>query len=72
MADSSMYKVIQIIGTSPTSWEEAAKSAIENAGKSLRDMRVAEITELDMKVENNQVTAYRAKVNVSFRYEGEG
>jgi flavin-binding protein dodecin len=67
-----MYKVIQIIGTSPTSWEEAAKSAIENAGKSLRDMRVAEITELDMKVENNQVTAYRAKVNVSFRYEGEG
>jgi flavin-binding protein dodecin len=68
----SMYKVIQIIGTSPTSWEEAAKSAIENAGKSLRDMRVAEITELDMKVENNKVTAYRAKVNVSFRYEGEG
>lgn len=68
----SMYKVIQIIGTSPTSWEEAAKSAIEHAGKSLRDMRVAEITELDMKVENNQVTAYRAKVNVSFRYEGEG
>lgn len=67
-----MYKVIQLIGTSPNSWEEAAKNAINEAGKKLRDLRIAEVTELDMKVENNQVTAFRAKVNVSFRYEGEG
>lgn len=66
-----MYKVIQLIGTSPNSWEDAAKNAINEAGKSLRDLRIAEVAELDMKVENNQVTAYRAKVNVSFRYEGE-
>jgi flavin-binding protein dodecin len=66
----SMYKVIQLIGSSPNSWEEAAKNAVEEAGRNLRDLRVAEVTELDLRVENNKVVAYRAKVNVSFRYEG--
>lgn len=71
MADS-VYKVIRLVGTSPTSWEEAAKNAVETAGKSLRDLRVAEIDKLDMKVENGNVTAYRALVNLSFKYGGEG
>ena len=65
----SVYKVIEIIGTSEKSWEEAAKNAVERAGESLRDLRVAEVVQLDMKVENNKVTAYRAKVKVSFKYE---
>lgn len=67
----SVYKVIQIIGTSTKSWEEAAKNAVEKAGKSVRDLRVAEIDELDLKVENGKVAAYRAKINISFKYEGE-
>ncbi len=71
MADS-VYKVIRLVGTSPTSWEEAAKNAVETAGKSLRDLRVAEIEKLDMKVENGNVTAFRALVNLSFKYGGEG
>ncbi|MDJ0987333.1 MAG: dodecin family protein [Desulfobacterales bacterium] len=71
MADS-VYKVIRLVGTSPTSWEEAAKNAVETAGKSLRDLRVAEIDKLDMKVENGQVVAFRALVNLSFKYGGEG
>jgi flavin-binding protein dodecin len=66
----SVYKVIEIIGTSEKSWEEAAKKAVERAGESLRDLRVAEVVELDMKVEDNKVVAYRAKVKVSFKYEG--
>jgi flavin-binding protein dodecin len=70
MADS-VYKVIEIIGTSPTSWEEAAKKAVETASKHLRDLRVAEATELDMRIEDGKVTAYRAKVKISFRYEGD-
>lgn len=64
----SVYKVIQLVGTSPNSWEEAAKNAVETASKSLKDLRVAEIAELDMKVENGKVTAYRARVNLSFKY----
>ena len=71
MADS-VYKVIRLVGTSPSSWEEAAKNAVETAGKSLRDLRVAEIDKLDMKVENGQVVAFRALVNLSFKYGGEG
>ena len=71
MSDS-VYKVIRLVGTSPTSWEEAAKNAVETAGKSLRDLRIAEITKLDMKVEDGKVTAYRALVNLSFKYGGEG
>jgi hypothetical protein len=57
------------VGSSPTSWEDAAKNAVETAGKTLRDLRIAEITQLDMKVENGKVTAYRAKVNLSFKYQ---
>ncbi|MGD8739228.1 MAG: dodecin family protein [Desulfobacterales bacterium] len=71
MSDS-VYKVIRLVGSSPTSWEEAAKNAIETASKSLRDLRVAEIQKLDLKVENGKVAAYRALVNLSFKYGGEG
>ena len=67
----SIYKVLELIGTSEKSWEEAAKNAVDKAGKSLRDLRVAEIVKLDMKVENNVVVAFRARVNVSFKFEGE-
>lgn len=66
----SMYKVIELIGVSKESWEQAAKSAVENAGKHLRDLRVAEVTEQDVVVENGKVAAYRTKVKVSFKYEG--
>ena len=62
------YKIIELVGSSKKSWEEAAKNAVETAGKSLRDLRVAEIEKLDMKVENNKVTAFRAKVKLSFKY----
>ncbi len=65
----STYKIIELIGTSPTSWEEAAKSAVETAGKSLKDLRIAQIVEFDMKVEDGKVLAYRAKVKVSFKYQ---
>ncbi len=67
----SIYKIVQLVGTSTKSWEEAAKNAVEKAGKSLKNLRIAEVTDLDMKVEDNKVAAYRAKVNVSFKYEGE-
>lgn len=70
MADS-VYKVIELVGSSATSWEDAAKNAVETAGKSLRNLRIAEISKLDMKVENGNVTAYRARVNLSFKYGGE-
>jgi dodecin len=66
----SIYKVIQLVGSSATSWEEAAKNAIEKAGQTLRDLRIAEVEKLDMKVENGKVTAYRARVNLSFKYGG--
>ena len=65
----SVYKVVQLVGTSATSWEDAAKSAVETASKSLKDLRVAEVNQLDMKVENGKVTAYRARVNLSFKYQ---
>ncbi len=65
----STYKIIELIGTSPISWEEAAKSAVETATKSLKDLRIAEIIEFDMKVEEGKVSAYRAKVKVSFKYQ---
>ena len=64
----STYKIIELVGTSETSWEEAAKSAVETAGASLRDLRIAEITKLDMSIENGKVRAYRARVNISFKY----
>ena len=66
----SVYKFIELVGTSPTSWEEAARNAVEKAGATLRDLRVAEVVELDMKVDNNKVVAFRAKVKVSFKFEG--
>ncbi len=65
----SVYKVIELVGTSESSWEEAAKNAVETAGESLKDLRIAEIVDLDMKVEEGKVVAYRAKVNLSFKYE---
>jgi dodecin len=64
----SVYKVIELVGTSEVSWEEAAKNAVETAAKSLRELRVAEITKLDMKVENSKVVAFRARVTLSFKY----
>ena len=70
MSDS-VYKVIELVGSSPSSWEDAARNAVETAGKSLRDLRIAEISKLDMKVEDGKVTAYRARVNLSFKYGGE-
>jgi len=67
---SSIYRVTEIIGTSPMSWEDAAKNAVETAGKSLRDLRVAEVSKLDVTVENGKVVAYRARMSLSFKYEG--
>lgn len=64
----SVYKIVELVGTSKTSWEEAAKNAVQAAGKSLSDLRVAEISKLDMRIEAGQVAAYRARVQVSFRY----
>ncbi len=64
-----VYKVIELVGASDSSWEEAAKNAVEKAGESLRDLRIAEISELNMKVEEGRVVAYRAKVSLSFKYE---
>ncbi len=67
MSDS-VYKVVELVGSSDKSWEEAAKNAVETAGNSLKDLRVAEIRELDLKIENGKVVAYRAKVSLSFKY----
>lgn len=64
----SVYKVIELVGTSTTSWEQAAANAVEEAGRTLRDLRVAEIGKLDMKVEDGKVVAYRARVQLSFKY----
>ncbi|MBM3514275.1 MAG: dodecin domain-containing protein [Alphaproteobacteria bacterium] len=67
---TSVYKVIELIGTSTESWEKAAAAAINRAGKSLRDLRIAEVSALDMTIENGKVATYRAKVKVSFKFEG--
>lgn len=64
----STYKIIELVGTSDKSWEEAAKFAVETAGESLKDLRIAEVTKLDMTIENGKVATYRARVNVSFKY----
>ena len=69
MADS-VYKIIELVGTSTESWEKAATNAVNRAGQSLRDLRIAEVVELDMQLEDGKVQAYRAKVKVSFKYEG--
>jgi len=68
-SESGVYRVTEIIGSSDVSWEAAAKSAVETAAKSLRDLRVAEVCKLDMKIEGGKVVAYRAKVSLSFKYE---
>jgi flavin-binding protein dodecin len=68
MADS-VYKVIELVGTSTESWEKAATVAVERAAQSLRDLRVAEVVQLDMVIDENKVTSYRAKVKLSFKYE---
>jgi dodecin len=65
----SIYKVIELVGTSTKSWEDAAKNAVETASKSLRDLRVAEITKLDMKIEKGKAVAFRARVSLSFKYK---
>ncbi|MCK9294561.1 MAG: dodecin family protein [Desulfobulbaceae bacterium] len=70
MSDS-VYKVIELVGTSSVSWEEAAKNAVETATKSLRDLRVAEVTKMDLKIENGKVVAYRTRVALSFKYNKE-
>jgi len=69
MADS-VYKVIEIVGTSTESWEKAARTAVERASQSLRDLRVAEVVELDIQLNDGKVEAYRAKIKVSFKFEG--
>ena len=67
----SVYKVIELVGTSTDSWEKAAAAAVTQASKSLRDLRIAEVVQLDMQVQNGKVAAYRAKLKVSFKFEGE-
>jgi flavin-binding protein dodecin len=65
----SVYKVIELVGTSSESWEKAATAAVNTASKTLRDLRIAEVTELDLQLEDGKVRAYRAKLKVSFKYE---
>lgn len=69
MTKDSVYRITEIVGTSEISWEEAAKNAIKAAARTLRDLRVAEIVKLDMVIENGEVAVYRARVNLSFKYE---
>ena len=66
----SVYKVVELVGTSPESWEKAAAAAVERAAQSLRDLRIAEVGELDMQIQNGKIELYRAKIKVSFKYEG--
>jgi flavin-binding protein dodecin len=66
-----VYRVIDVVGSSATSWEDAAKNAVETAGKSLRDLRIAEVQKLDVKIDNGKVTAYRARLQLSFKYEAD-
>jgi flavin-binding protein dodecin len=68
MNPGSTYKIIELVGTSKNSWEEAAKNAIETASKSLKDLRIAEITKMDVTIDNGKVTGYRARLNVSFKF----
>ncbi len=67
--ENPVYKIVEVVGSSKISWEDAARSAVESASKTLRDLRVAEITKLDMKLENGKVAAFRARVSMSFKYE---
>ena len=65
----TVYKIVEVVGSSPTSWEDAARAAVEAAAQTLRNLRVAEITKLDMKIDGGKVVAYRARVSMSFKYE---
>jgi dodecin len=67
----SVYKVIELVGTSEASWEKAASAAVDQAARSLRDLRIAEVTDLDLQIEDGKVKAYRAKVKVSFKFESD-
>ena len=67
----SIYKFIELVGTSPQSWEKAAANAVAEAAKTLRDLRIAEVSELDVQIENGKVINYRARVTISFKYEGD-
>ena len=69
-ASEGVYRVTEVIGTSPTSWEAAASNAVATAAKTLRDLRIAEVSKLDMRVENGKVVAYRARILLSFKYDG--
>ncbi len=69
---NSVYKIIELVATSPNSWEEAAKQAIETASKTLEDLRVAEVAKLDVTIDNGKVSAYRVRLTVSFKYHGQG
>ncbi len=69
-SESGVYRVTEVIGTSKASWEDAAKNAVEVAAQTLRDLRVAEVTKLDMKIEDGKVVAYRARISLSFKYDG--
>ena len=71
MAKGSTYNIIELVGTSDKSWEEAAKLAVETAAETVRDLRVAEVIKLDLTVEDGKVTSYRAKINLSFKYQKE-
>ena len=68
---NSVYKVIELVGTSPNSWEEAAANAVQVASKSLRDLRIAEVVEMDMQIENGTVVAFRTKIKISFKYRSD-
>ena len=70
ISESSAYRVTQVIGVSTQSWEDAARNAVETAAKTLRDLRVAEVSKLDVKIEDGKVVAFRARVELSFKYEG--
>jgi flavin-binding protein dodecin len=65
----SIYKIVELVGTSASSWEDAAKNAVETASRTLKDLRIAEITKLDLRIEDGKIAAYRARVNLSFKYE---
>ena len=68
----SIYRVTEVIGTSTKSWEDASKNAVETAAKTLRDLRIGEVVKLDLTIDKGKVTAYRARVNISFKYDGKG
>ena len=68
----SVYKIVELVGTSTDSWEKAAKAAVEKAAKTLRDLRIAEVVQQDVQLKNGKVEAYRVKVKLSFKYEGKG